>query len=242
MINAQPLKKGTNTIVTPSASIVASFSAVGGPKNSFGSGELSGGPTLAGEYVLFRSGQHVSKKWVWSRIAWGTPLRDQNGIAEVLIHGKWVNQEIITQIPRDQWLDIYNDWIKPYQISTLPNQWVFNDFGHLTWYMAKDINGNKRWDGIKSEPTHNQFFHTTPDCEAATKYHLQVSLQESHGCIHLKPMDMDSMTHCHYLATGNMVYVHDYQTSAPQCTMTSGSPPYSIHFYPKSKIIHVHAS
>jgi hypothetical protein len=47
-----------------------------------------------------------------------------------------------------------------YRTRVLPSTWVFNDFGHVTCFLYKDLNRNRHRD--PNEPIHGEFLHTTP--------------------------------------------------------------------------------
>ncbi len=59
----------------------------------------------------------------------------------------------------------------------------------MRWF--KDLNHNGILDG--GERLSGQMFHTTPVDEANQARGLPVALVGSHGCIHLKPADRDSI-------------------------------------------------
>lgn len=126
-------------------------------------------------------------------------------------------------------LSLYGRW-------TLPDRWVFNDFGHQTCYFFKDINHNRKLDD--KESIHPEFIHTTPVVEAMTEQSVPISaieLGESHGCIHVKPRDIDDMIIKGYLKKGNSMIVHSYIAKAPFGIGSRGRPPFEVHFYPGSK-------
>ncbi len=114
---------------------------------------------------------------------------------------------------------------------------MFNDFGHITCFIAKDTNRNEKWDK-GSEKIHYQFFHTTPRDEALTDLNLEneIKLSESHGYLHVKPKNIDEMIAKEYMKKGNLVYIYDY-TLQPLEYMKAqiANPPYSLHFYPGIK-------
>jgi hypothetical protein len=117
---------------------------------------------------------------------------------------------------------------------SLPKSWVFNDFGHITCYFYKDKNTNRRLD--RDEQIHREYFHTTPDDEAKTAAGKPVVLQESHGCIHLKPNDSDFMISMGYFKQGNLVIVHPYSDTVPAWVQDStGVKPFEVHFFPGAR-------
>lgn len=118
-----------------------------------------------------------------------------------------------------------------YGIDKIPDEWVFNDFGHLTCYMFKDRNRNGRLDRA-TEKIHGEFFHTTPPDEARTSLHRPVSLQPSHGCIHLKPLELDDMVRRKFMRKGARVVVHRYNELLVRYANGTGAAPYELHFYP----------
>jgi hypothetical protein len=100
------------------------------------------------------------------------------------------------------------------------------------------LNKNGRHD--LNEPVHNQMFHTTPENEFQTAHGLPVLLASSHGCIHLKPKDIDEMISKGYLKTGNVVYSYDYGFKPLSTSnIETGGPPYTINFFPGIKKLYV---
>jgi hypothetical protein len=103
----------------------------------------------------------------------------------------------------------------------------------MTCYFYKDINGNGRLD--KDERIHTEYFHTTPEDEAATAAGkpVDVTTTTSHGCIHLKPKDIDEMIAKGYFKSGNTVVVHKYTEKIPGwLDDTSAGVPFEVHFFP----------
>jgi len=84
----------------------------------------------------------------------------------------------------------YNERKRPGWITT---PYYTNEFGHMTIYYWNDLNRNGRIDG--SEKLHNQMIHATLDDEQAKREGREYShaLEYSHGCIHLKPSDIDKL-------------------------------------------------
>ena len=208
---------------------IDSFDARGGPNTtSMGADGFSAGPTNKGKFVIARCGKHSSRRYPdWSRILWGTPLKEEGGILKVKMGNVWRKLSDFTPVTKGQILDYHEEL---YGSKTMPNKWVFNDFGHITCYYFKDINGNRRKDG--KEKISGEFIHTTPSNEAQTLKGSPVILTDSHGCIHVKPQDVDKMIRKKYLRKGNQIIVHDYSNKAPRVTHAGGSPPFELHFYP----------
>ncbi len=213
---------------------IDAFEAVGGPITPvMGSDGFPAGPTNKGKFVIARCGRHASNRYAyWSRIEWGTPLKEEAGMLYVKMRGTWKKLADFTAATKAEILDKHDEL---YGSRIIPNKWVFNDFGHMTCYYFKDLNNNRRRD--KNERIHGEFIHTTPSNEAETFTSKPVILLESHGCIHVKPTDIDTMIRKKYLQKGNRVIVHDYADRAPRITHTGGQPPFELHFYPGDRKI-----
>jgi hypothetical protein len=234
-----PVQPGQSTSFTVKAlATVASYDAVGGPETSgidqFGN---SFGPTESGEYVIVGMWKHVSKsQWAYSRIEWGSPLREQKGVIEVMVSGSWHPLNEYVKDSKEDLSNLYNDY---YGKKELPKTWVFNDFGHITCFIAKDLDHDGHWDK-STEKIHHQFFHTTPPDEGLTFQKAEVILAKSHGCIHVKPLDIDEMIAKGYMKKDTMVYIHDYATAPLGPTaIEPAQPPYSLHFFPGIKKLYI---
>lgn len=216
--------------------IVDFFDAVGGPISpKMGADGFEAGPTNSGQYVIARCGRHSSRRYQdWSKIRWGTPLKEEKGKLYVKVAGRWRRLSEYTAVGKN---DIVDRHERLYGTRSLPSKWVFNDFGHMTCYYFKDGNHNKRRD--RNERIQGEFIHTTPVNEAQTSMGTSVILTESHGCVHVKPRDIDIMIRKGYLRRRNLFIVHSYTQHIPkQMTSSShGRPPYELHFYPLDKII-----
>jgi hypothetical protein len=220
---------------------VDSYEAVGGPAIPvMGWDGFEAGPTDEGTYVVAYCAKHRSSRYRnYSSIPWGTPLRENNGSLEVFINKRWQSLAIFSDLSKDEILDEYG---RLYNRRTLPSTWVFNDFGHLTCYFFKDLNDNGKLDWDKGEYIHGEFMHTTPDNEAETALSrtdntVQVILFESHGCIHVKPDDIDDMKRKGYLQRGYKIYIHKYSDTIVLPQSGLGQPPFELHFYPGMKKI-----
>ncbi len=215
------------------AQVVAEeFSAVGGPgKVSMGGDGFVRGPTDPGTYVVAYCGRHTSRRYPdWSGIPWGTPLKEDKGELWVeMKKGVWEKLSAYSRVSR---ADVEDQYALLYGTKKVPPTWVFNDFGHKTCFLFKDHNGNRKMDG--KERIHGEFLHTTPPDEANTALGLRVSLDESHGCVHLKPVDIDVMDANGYLRRGNRVMIHKYSELTHKFPKAKGAvtKPYEVHFFP----------
>lgn len=211
--------------------IVQSFDAVGGPKHSSMNGDgHPQGPTDAGVYLVAFCGRHKSSRYPdWSSVPWGSPLKEDGGALWVEVDNKWQTLSKYTKVTKEA---VIHRNANLYGMPVVPKTWVFNDFGHMTCYLFKDHNGNGRRDN--GEKVHGEFLHPTPEGEAGTAKGLPFSLGQSHGCIHLKPLDIDAMIASGYLRTGTRVVVHKYSELTTPYKKGPGAAksPSEVHFYP----------
>jgi len=234
--------------------LVASFSAVGGPsKLHKASDGFWAGPTDAGTYRISHCGRHSSPSYkAWSTVKWGSDIKEERGEIKVMHNGHWQSLRLVAPgVTRDMLIDQNK---AKYNLSDLPKKWLFNDFGHMTCYFYKDTNNNGRLDRGLGEEIHKEYFHPTPIGEAyeaaindfkargeqakvddfTDRYgrHWNGDGNTSHGCIHLKPSDIDTMITAGYLKSGNLVRVHKYSAKPPAFLAGLGTKPYEVHFYP----------
>lgn len=216
--------------------LVSSYAAYGGPEFSFvASDGHEAGPTDEGEYRVAYCGRHSSKRYpTWSKIPWGAQLRDDGGTIMVQYEGKWRRLTDVVALTKAE-IEEYHYQL--YRTRVVPSTWVFNDFGHVTCFLYKDLNRNRRRD--PNEPIHGEFIHTTPVNEAQTdpKLHQPVMLETSHGCIHLKPVDIDEMIRRGYMRKNALVVVHRYADRRLVMPQGIGHAPFEIHFFPGMKQI-----
>jgi len=211
---------------------IAEYVAFGGPATPVVAPDgFTAGPTDPGEYVVAYCGKHRSKRYkTWSSIPWGAKLKDTRTDVMVEVDGKWKSATKLTGVSRADVMS-YNQQL--YGSRVVPGEWVFNDFGHMTCYFFKDKNQNGRLDPKAGEKISGEFFHTTPADEAATKLNVPVQLDESHGCIHLKPNDIDELIAKKYMRKGNRIVVHKYtEHSIGYSLAPHAVPPFELHFYP----------
>jgi hypothetical protein len=231
------VKPGQSTSFTVKAlATVAEYDAVGGPPSSgVDQNGNSFGPTEPGEYIIVGLWKHTSQsEWKLSKIEWGTPLRENTGSLEVFVKGAWKPLIQFTSVTKSELKEMYESY---YKKTGLPTTWLFNDFGHITCFIAKDLNHDGKWES-NTEKIHHQFFHSTPKDEGLSSQGKanEIELKISHGCIHIKPGDMDKMISKGYMKKGNMVYIHDYGTRplGPN-EIETAQPPFSLHFFPGMK-------
>lgn len=110
---------------------VETYDAFGGPEFPWmGEDGFPKGPTDAGEYRVAYVGRHASKRYpTWSKIPWGTPLKDEGGELFVKMGPKWQRLGDVVPLTR---ADVEKYHATLYQERRVPRTWVFNDFGHAT--------------------------------------------------------------------------------------------------------------
>jgi hypothetical protein len=82
-----------------------------------------------------------------------------------------------------------------------------NDFGVWAWNLQLRTGSGPERTGM--------FVHTTPDNEAAAAAGQPVVLENSHGCVHIRPADRDEMMSLGYLAGGVSFVVKPYGVTGP---------------------------
>jgi len=221
---------------------IKEFDAHGGPvKSVLGADGHSQDPTRTGRYVIGIVDKHVSygKYVAWSGIAWGSEMKKTGDVVMVKHRGVWTK---LTDV-NAAWAKFKNDqkavvrYIQNYYASLgmgngFPTHWIFNDFGHVSVKYFKDLNHDRRLNG--KESIMGDFIHTTPVDEVRTARKIPFQLGESHGCIHVRPLQIDEMISNGYLKKGNIVEVHAYTQQKIDTLIkrdTDGAA-FEVHFYP----------
>lgn len=231
--------------------------------------------TRPGRFIINSIGRHTTPRTdkdarLWSAVPWGTPLRvDKHGIVQVKMPGH--DWQRLTSVPAWRHLDASQAHVKevvstrnlllwapvlksiseskqPYPIKfykDIPDQWVFNDFGHVTVTYYRDVNHNGHQDAVKAENTLSDFIHTVPGQELLTWLNeqanagLSMPLDESHGCVHALPTEIDEMIRNRYLTLGGPFVVHPYsarmQGVFEETTTELRTSTTEVHFFPREK-------
>lgn len=200
-------------IYAKAGKIVGQFKAVGGPEKEQPKtgAEMPAGPTNAGHYLIEKMEAYHTPSWGRSNIAWGTPLQDKgNDVWYQLKNGIYASVQRDFKISRK---DIMEWHLELYKQEIVPNTWVFNDFGPLAVRYYKDLNKNGKQD--TNEPLEGEMIHTTPENEAQTENGESVELGESHGCIHVRPVDRDTLKKLGAFKSGVPFTVHPYNELSP---------------------------
>lgn len=200
---------GVHTLVVIKSKVIKyRFKAWGGPAAMGSDPRMAEEPTWPGTYVIHSANPYRTPSWPMSKITWGTSLRDMpksNDVWYLLASGKWGSVKNDIGMSRHDLVRLYH---KMYGEMKIPKKWVFNDFGPIAIRWFKDENKNRKLDA--NERLSGQMFHTTPDNEAENSQGNPVVLVPSHGCIHLKPSDRDSLFSVGAFKPKTTFIVHSY--------------------------------
>jgi len=173
--------------------------------------------TTPGGYVISGWGPYRTDTWKYSRIRWGTPLRiDLTGQYVLFETGnqsdRWKRVDsVIPGMTRASITDFFRElWGYDRSRDTdgdgVPDTWVFNDFGPVAINYFRDPNRNRKLD--KGERIMGEMIHTTPVNEAQTSHGEAVTMEFSHGCIHVRPVDLGRLIGQGAVKAGNLLFVH----------------------------------
>jgi hypothetical protein len=189
------------------------FDVAGGPPTSRPDvGGHTATRTPAGRYSLDRAEHHTTQGWPKSVVPWGAQLREEREIVQYNINGRWLDASgpkgsvtraflmfsaksrqpmsplVASRFARQIFYDTN---------GVLMSVWQGNDFGKWSW-------------NLKMGRHRTVFFiHTTPQDEAAVS--SDFDLLQSHGCLHIRPRDRDTMVAKGYLQEGITVIVKRYE-------------------------------
>ena len=205
---------------------VDQFTACGGPKKVDDSADRGHtiGKTPPGHYTLGPRHHHVTPNWPNSSIPWGASIRraangevefdDGSGWKPATGDGAPMNNAIVQfyvlqRLPVPPPEDIREDARAAFLVDGTSKTgpvvatWERNDFGKWAFNLRR---GGKRT---------VYYIHTTPEDEVATANGREFSLDQSHGCIHVRPKDRDTMMDNGYLAAGIAIEVKGYDAKGP---------------------------
>lgn len=197
---------GHGTIyVQVDGNVVDRIQARGGPPFVMKDGSHTADPSKAGTYKLGEGKSVVTKNWAYSQIAWGAPLREEDGNIEYKNPGEgWKvavkGEDPVLGIPKDQF----------YLGGKLMSKWVRNDFGETAY---------------KVEGSPGLFIHTDPETESTLRkekhdqkitdetqlVHNPMELIHSHGCLHVDPYDRNRWMRSGYLQKGVTIVIKKYE-------------------------------
>jgi hypothetical protein len=193
-------------VVFKGKSITRRFEAWGGPEFGGSDPRMAEQPTKPGKYVIQSISPYTTPTWAFSKIKWGTPLRDMPGdIWYKLSSGKWGSVKKDLGLTKE---DVKREYLRLYKKYKVPATWVFNDFGPVAIRYFKDLNHNRVLDS--NESLSGDMIHTTPDNEAEYALGKKVKLFQSHGCIHVRPQDRSKLNALGLFKPGTTFVVHKY--------------------------------
>jgi hypothetical protein len=181
-------------------------------------------PTTPGMYVIYSYEPYRTNTWDLSKIAWGTKLK-YDAAADIVYFetgAKPAWKNVADRIP-----GVDANWIKHTYFALygktgkfdsdgdlIPDFWLFNDFGAMAVRYYVDKNKNHKLD--KGESLSGEMFHTTPVNEAQVARGLKVTLEPSHGCIHLDPKQRDALHDAGAFDKGTDLFIHKYTDKVPK--------------------------
>ena len=186
-----------------------SVEARGGPEAAPTHSEeaMPPGPTNEGQFLVAGTEAYNTPSWSWSKLDWGVPLIDKGSdVWYQLPSGKYGSVQRDLGLGRQQILDYHRQL---YGSAEVPKTWVFNDFGPKAVRYFRDKNGDGKRNA--DEPLEGEMIHTTPKNEAETARGQSVPLDDSHGCIHIRPVDRESLDQVGAFAAGVAFRVHPYK-------------------------------
>jgi hypothetical protein len=198
--------------------VKAKYPAAGGPPGKpgkRGEGGHSAGATPAGLYVLGHKEHHTTLNWPNSVVPFNARVRDNGGVIEYQLDRGWRRASGPDGAVTHAWLRWYARSHEPCSVAhasqlahdmfffngELIDPWILNDFGKSSWNMTRH--------GRRTP----YYLHTTPRDELTQD--KPVELQQSHGCLHIRPRDRDQMEARGYLHAGVQIEVMPYHLHGP---------------------------
>jgi hypothetical protein len=203
------------------------YPIAGGPPPGKGHKDRGGhvkGRTPEGTYVLDGPEHHVTRNWPGSIIPWGAKLRESGGVVQYEVKGKWYNATghdgAVVGATR---LFLHRDGrhATDKEIEAAVRAELLNgpDGALMPVYKKNDF-GKWSWN-LKRHGARSAFYiHTTPENEAQQEAStpakpVPVVLEQSHGCVHVRPADRDDMIKKGYLKPGVEVEIKPYADIGP---------------------------
>ena len=216
--NAKGITVGTLQILNGQGE---TYEVAAGPppgKSQNGEGGHTAAFTPPGEYVLGSPEHHITANWPSSVVPWGAAIRESNGVIEYQVGSLWkpatgekgaVTSSVLLWHQRSNEPITLDDASKEartlfFEHHRLVTTWLKNDFGNWSW-------------NLKRAGHRTPFYiHTTPEAEYAATNNLSYEMQQSHGCIHIRPADRDEMRSRGYLHQGIKVEIIKYGSVHPK--------------------------
>ena len=198
------------------------FEAWGGPDRVVKDTIMDAGPTDAGDFVIDWVGAYATRTWTWSKIKWGSAVKASG--AEVFFEtspGKWKKTAAIDPVLTRE--AIIARHFEVWGEARVPDRGVFNDFGPtaIRYFRDRDRDGKRD----ANEPLSGEMLHTTPENEAEAAAGRRLKMTESHGCIHLKPLDRDELMKAGAFERGTPLKIYDYGVRVRFFLPGEGPPP-----------------
>ncbi len=194
------------------------------PAKGVNYGQMKPQRTTPGRYVIYSYAPYTTKTWPLSNLAWGTKLSvDPTGQFVLYADGGanpvWKKLEDVIPGATLAWIKLtYSQYYGnsgkfDADGDGVPDIWVFNDFGAWAVRYFKDKNNNRKLDA--NESLSGEMFHTTPDNEAQVAQSQAVTMESSHGCIHLNPVQREQLHAAGAFLKGTSLIIHQYNEKVP---------------------------
>jgi hypothetical protein len=194
--------------------------------------KMAAGPTTSGRFVIDRLEAYRTDSWKMSKIPWGTPIRgsrtDTRRLEYLSESGKWRPSTIMLEdeVPDPKrkgklkkvrrllnTMDVLHLNFHYRRSHEFPDTWLFNDFGPVAVRYYRDKNSNRKLDA--NEKLSGEMIHTTPLNEGQSDRFKgdfrEVELVNSHGCIHIRPIDRQKFIDAGAFRQGMTLIVHPYE-------------------------------
>jgi hypothetical protein len=206
--------------------------------------------TPKGVYVLGPPERYATSSWTDSAIPFGAKLRDCNHVvayqneeggpwraasgpkgALTVAWRRYLSQKYGRSLTADEESDLSADTYRYFlNHGKLMSEFKGNGFGEWAFNLTQ---GGKRT---------GYFLHTTPEDEAQTERGKAYVLNNSHGCIHIRPFDRRHLMALSYLRQGVQLEVKGYEERGPPpgwaTKVLSDSPRCNFEYQPVLPLEH----
>jgi hypothetical protein len=180
-------------------------------------GEPRWGLTNPGTFFITRIGKHRSTResWPLSVYTWDETVHLELKTRNVFGWGNKTTPELtLSQEDFDDYYANHPAVLKAIRRgdSFVNVPWRVNDFGHITIKMSPDKNNNGILDPEERDVVSPCFLHTTPQGERAKMNGTEDTyvLTYSHGCIHVKPSDIDTLIEKYIILEQTKMIIYSY--------------------------------
>lgn len=178
--------------------VVDKFPAWGGNPKKAAAGDDGYETTNKGTFIVLSLGPITTNRWSYSKIPWGQRVQIRVSDMKVYdlsgteIGNLGYQSSILTKVYGDL-PEILAALKQGANMITVPYR--FNDFGSKGIKTFTDKNADGKFDA-KIDPINPHYIHATPSDEwdRINKMEKAHELKYSHGCIHMYPSDIDTLS------------------------------------------------